>query len=739
MLIMPLRLKQVVAFCFLLPAIFCLPLMLNAQNKASLPKKEFTWGHASPESMGMSAVKLEALKKDLLSKGTKKLLIIKDDKIICEAFAKGWADSVAVSGTASLAKALISGMSLNAAIADGYINADAPACLYIPAWKKSDIKSKITIRQLDTHTSGLEDSEGTDEQEAQLIKQKKDRHMDLPGWKGQFWRKDPDPFTLSRDSAKVLFKPGTGSEYSNPGIAMLNYAVTKSLQGSPYKDIANYLDQRVFSLIGIKKGSYFMGYKTVYKIDGMNLVPGWGGAGFTADAVARIGRLILKKGNWQGEQILDSNVVKQALTVDGTLNSVNMDAPSISDRSDKSGEDPAPTAALGWFINSNGSFKSLPRDAFWGAGAGEQLLVVIPSLKLIIVRMGETMNKNTTGESYWKFIENTLFNPVVDAVEASPYPKSDLITSATFAPVKDVIRMAEGGDLWPSTWGDDGLMYTAYGDGNGFKPYTDIKLSSGLAVVSGTPPNLTGINIRTPSGERVGQGPAGEKASGMIMVGGKLYMWVRNVNNARLACSSDHGKTWIWADWKLDTSFGCPNFVNYGKNNVGAKDDYVYTYSVDDASAYKYADQMVMARVNKDHIMDWKAYEFFAGYDAVGKPVWSEDVRKRKPIYVNPGKTYRSGMTYDAPLKRYLWCQVIPLSGNKEEQGPRFRGGLGIFESANPWGPWKTVYYTREWDTGPGESGSLPTNWMSKDGKTLYYLFSGNDSFSVRKLTLRTK
>ncbi|MGF7078379.1 CubicO group peptidase (beta-lactamase class C family) [Mucilaginibacter sp. UYCu711] len=716
----------------------CLFLSLSSRAQ-TLVKKEFVWQRSTPEAQGMSSDKLETLKKSLLSKGTKKLLIIRNDKIICEAFAKGWSDSLVTSGTASLAKALISGMSLNAAIADGYIAADAPACLYIPAWKKSDVKSKITIRQLDTHTSGLEDSEGTDAQMDQLIAKKKDRHMDLPGWKGQFWRKNPDPFTLSRDSAKVLFKPGTGSEYSNPGIAMLNYAVTSSIQNSPYKDIATYLDQRVFSKIGIKKGTYSVGYKTSYKVDGLNLIAGWGGAAFTADAVARIGRLVLKKGNWQGEQIIDSAVMKQALTVDGTINSVNLNALAIPDRSDKSGDDPAPIAALGWFINSTGSFKSLPRDAFWGAGAGEQILLVIPSLNIIVVRMGETMNKNTTGDSYWKFIENNLFNPVADAVEASPYPQSDYITSAKFAPANEVIRMAEGGDLWPSTWGDDGLMYTAYGDGNGFKPFTEIKLSSGLAVVSGNPPNIKGQNIRSASGERVGQGPAGVKASGMIMIDGKLYMWVRNTNNARLAYSTDHGKNWTWADWKIDTSFGCPNFVNYGKNNAGAKDNYVYVYSVDDASAYKYADKIVMARVNKTQLMNWKAYEFFAGYSKAGLAIWSEDISKRQPIYVNPGKTYRSGMTYDAPLKRYLWCQVIPLSGAKEEQGPRFKGGLGIFESPNPWGPWKTVYYTREWDMGPGESGSLPVNWMSKDGKSLYYLFSGNDSFSIRKLVVQTR
>lgn len=719
---------QSVKLCLL---ITCLPFILKAQGR-----KEFAWGHATPESVGMSGTKLEAYKNSLMTRGTRKLLIIKDDKIICEAFAKGWSDSEATCGTASLAKALVSGMSLNAAIADGYISADAPACLYIPAWLKSDIKSKITIRQLDTHTSGLEDAEGTDHEEAVLIKQKKDRHMDLPGWKGMFWRKKPDPFTLSRDSAKVLFRPGMGSQYSNPGIAMLNYAVTRSLQQSPYKDIATYLDKRVFSRIGIKKGTYSLGYNTVYKVDDMNLVAGWGGASFYADAVARIGRLIMRHGNWQGEQIIDSTVIKRALSVDDvTDRSVLTTISTLS----KSADDIEPVAALGWFTNYDGAFKSMPRDAFFGAGAGEQLLVVVPSLKLIIVRMGTPLNPNFSGKSYWKFVESELFNPVMDAVEEAPYPKSNFITSATFAPANEVVRMAEGSDCWPSTWGDDGRMYTAYGDGNGFKPYTNIKLSNGLAVLSGTPPYLSGVNVRTSSGERVGQGPAGPKASGMIMVDRKLYMWVRNLDNAQLAVSEDHGKTWSWADWKLAVSFGCPNFVNYGRDNTGAKDHYVYTYSIDDASAYKYSDQMVMARVNKNHILDWRSYQFFAGYDKAGNAQWSDDILKRKAIYVNPGKTYRSGMTYDVPLKRYLWCQAIPLSGDRDEQGPRFKGGLGIFEAPNPWGPWKTVYYTRDWDMGPGESGSLPTNWISKNGKTLYYLFSGNDSFSVRKLTLTTK
>jgi hypothetical protein len=83
-------------------------------------------------------------------------------------------------------------------------------------------------------------------------------------------------------------------------------------------------------------------------------------------------------------------------------------------------------------------------------------------------------------------------------------------------------------------------------------------------------------------------------------------------------------------------------------------------------------------------------------------------------------------------LKRYLWCQTLPGTD------ARFGGGFGIYEAPEPWGPWTTVYFTENWDVGPGETSSFPTRWMSADGKTLYLVFSGNDSFSVRRAILHT-
>ena len=39
------------------------------------------------------------------------------------------------------------------------------------------------------------------------------------------------------------------------------------------------------------------------------------------------------------------------------------------------------------------------------------------------------------------------------------------------------------------------------------------------------------------------------------------------------------------------------------------------------------------------------------------------------------------------------------------------------------------------WDVGPGDQAFFPTKWMSKDGRTCYLVFSGDDTFAVRKVT----
>jgi hypothetical protein len=142
----------------------------------------------------------------------------------------------------------------------------------------------------------------------------------------------------------------------------------------------------------------------------------------------------------------------------------------------------------------------------------------------------------------------------------------------------------------------------------------------------------------------------------------------------------------------------------------------------------------VLARVSQDQLRLRTAYEFFVRLDAQGQPIWSKEIKERGAVFAHPGHCYRSGITYNAPLKRYLWVQILPQS--RHPKGPRFQGGFGIYDAPEPWGPWTTVYFTEDWDVGPGETGSFPTKWMSSNGKSLSYVFSGEDSFSIRPATL---
>jgi len=316
-----------------------------------------------------------------------------------------------------------------------------------------------------------------------------------------------------------------------------------------------------------------------------------------------------------------------------------------------------------------------------------------------------------------------------------PYPPSDVIGQIRWAPPETIIRKACGSDNWPITWGDDDALYTAYGDGWGFEPKVDRKLSLGLAKVIGGPEDFHGVNIRSASGEQIGDGAAGKKASGLLMVDGVLYLWARNAGNAQLAWSEDRGATWRWAPWRFAESFGCPTFLNFGRNYAGARDEYVYVYSLDGDSAYKPVDAMVLARVPKGHVREREAYEFWAG-TRPAEPVWTTDIYGRRSVFVHPGRCYRSSVCYAAPLGRYLWWQALPAGPDPDL---RRQGGFAIYDAPQPWGPWTTVYFAERWDVGPGESAAIPTPWIAPDGRSFWLVFSGDDCFSVRKAWVTLK
>ncbi len=109
----------------------------------------------------------------------------------------------------------------------------------------------------------------------------------------------------------------------------------------------------------------------------------------------------------------------------------------------------------------------------------------------------------------------------------------------------------------------------------------------------------------------------------------------------------------------------------------------------------------------------------FFGRSEHGAPVWVKDIKLRGAVFVKPGECYRSSVSYNAGLKRYIWCQTG--RGNDT----RFKGGLEIYDAPEPWGPRTTAFYTTKWDVGPGETSCLPNKWMSRDGATVHLVFFG--------------
>lgn len=657
-----------------------------------------TWPTATPAEIQLNAARLEQARDYALTGGGSGV-ILRHGRVVMS-----WGDQAKLYDLKSSSKS-IGVTALGLALLDGKVRLDDPAIRYQPALavppevnRTTGWIEQITLRHLANQVAGFE----------------------KPGGYG-----------------RLLFAPGTKWFYSDAGPNWLAECLTLAYG----RDLNELMAERVFAPIGIGPADLVWRENTYRPREINGVKRREFGSGFSASvgAMARIGYLYLHEGRWRDRQIVPAEFVRLA----------SRPAPQLAGlpEYDQSHGNASEHYSLLWWNNGDGTIPGLPRDAFWSWGLFNSHILVIPSLDIVAARAGDSW-KITSDEHF--DVLKPFFEPIAAAVRdvgrkssdtsaagapraSPPYPSSGLVKRVTWAPVDTIVRRAPGGDNWPMTWGDDDALYTAYGDGNGFEPFVPEKLSLGFARVAGGPADFQGANLTTAGGDFRGDGRAGRKASGILMVDGVLYVLARNLDNAQLGWSRDHGATWSWADWKFSTSFGCPSFLNFGKNYAGARDDYVYLYSPDSDSAYEPADRMVLARVPRGRITQQDACEYFVALNEAGDAEWSPDIARRGAVFVNPGACFRGGVSYDAGLKRYLWCQILPYS--KHPQGQRFQGGFGIYEAPEPWGPWRTVFYTTDWDTGPGESSSFPTKWMSADGRTLHLVFSGNDSFSVRRVT----
>jgi hypothetical protein len=216
--------------------------------------------------------------------------------------------------------------------------------------------------------------------------------------------------------------------------------------------------------------------------------------------------------------------------------------------------------------------------------------------------------------------------------------------------------------------------------------------------------------------------------------------------------SRDYGKTWtdgpndptapLFAAPSLDgegkptgipVRIGEPFFVDFGRNMEYSPDGKAYliahgaTAHQPDPLArrahWNMGDEAYLLRVtpSPETINDASKYEFFAGHDEDGQPIWTRERAEMKPLIEWRGRVGPTSITYNPGLKRYLFC----VTDGRANHGAY---DTYILESPTITGPWKLVVFMEHF----GEEGyfvNIPSKFIGNDGRTAWLCYAAN--FSV--------
>jgi hypothetical protein len=379
---------------------------------------------------------------------------------------------------------------------------------------------------------------------------------------------------------------------------------------------------------------------------------------------------------------------------------------------------------------------------------------------------------NLTGARGGCWVRGLLFLPVMFALGTAVAclgqtvtPPDSTFFSTAAEEAYSTYQLNGNGDLWPSCWADNGNLYTANGDGTNFGS-TFYPMAVGM--ISGTPSNLnlSGTFLAGDVGYNYSGSPYTDKPTGMLCVGGAVYLAYQNLNEntfedapaASIVESADHGVT--WSQSPATPMFGTPGdnsnplaykfttiiFLDYGQDYDEAIDNYVYAYGLD--NDWRDQTAVYLARVPNTSVLDRSSWQFFAGMNG-NTPTWTSDITQKAAVLTDERELYptmfgtdcpanqrviaQGGAVYDKPLNRYL---MVTWGCATHE----------LYEAPQPWGPWSLVLSN---DFGPlrllhnrGQYGtSIPSKFISSDGKTLYLqsnvCCSGDSyTFSLRRLFL---
>jgi CubicO group peptidase (beta-lactamase class C family) len=292
------------------------------------------WETKTIPSLNWNPLAVQPLLDYLELKHTKSFIVLVNGRIVMENYFNGHS---ATTGWywASAGKTLTAAIT-GIAEQESYLNINNKVSDYLgTGWTSAPIAKEnlITCKNLLSMTSGLDDSLGDDVAPANL---------------------------------QYTADAGTRWAYHNVYVKLQD-VVAEAVQPT-YNDFPAYFNAKLRDKTGMDGTWFQSGFNTVY----------WS----TSRSMARFGLLMLNKGKWQNEQILNENYFDSATDTSQNINQ---------------------SYGYLWWLNGKSSYHlpqsqfqfsgsiipSGPSDMFMALGKNDQKIYVIPSKKMVIIRMGD--------------------------------------------------------------------------------------------------------------------------------------------------------------------------------------------------------------------------------------------------------------------------------------------------------------------------------------------------------------
>ncbi|MBU2649990.1 MAG: beta-lactamase family protein [Bacteroidetes bacterium] len=298
--------------------------------------------------------KLTSFEDFLKHEKTTAFLIIRNDSIIYEKYFYGNNEN-SVLPSFSVAKSFVSALA-GIAVAEGYIKSvDDPVTDYVKGFKHEGF-DKVTLRHLLDMRSGVRFNEGYVNPFGHMAKFYYGTHL--------------DKYTLK---LKIREAPGLHYDYISGNTQILAMA----LENSTGKTLPVYLQEKIWIPLGMEKdASWNYDSRKHHRTKSFCCINA------TARDFAKFGRLYLKKGNWQGKQLIPESWMKQNFTI-------------THDSRDSQGY----PYEMHWRVKTDGSI--------FAKGILGQYIYVDPEKDLLILRFGKK-----AGKTNWPALFETIAREV---------------------------------------------------------------------------------------------------------------------------------------------------------------------------------------------------------------------------------------------------------------------------------------------------------------------------------------